>query len=233
MTTDVLLVDEHQLVVAGIAALVEAETDLTVVGCAGTADKALTMATEDTPDVIVTDSQLPDGDGIDVSRQIGSVAPDAHFVMMTSSREAPTVGDALDAGIDGFADRSADVADFLAAVRSAAKGQVHFSPDAQQQLIGAYRVARHPAHVLTKRELEVLRAIAASHGTGEIAATLSISQHTVRNHVRHIFTKLDVHSKLEAVFVAVNAGLIVLNQAGTGASANSVSSSGPGPTSRP
>jgi two-component system nitrate/nitrite response regulator NarL len=207
----VLVVDDHEMVAEGVAAMIDAEPDLGVVAQAGTADEAVEKAAACKPDVVLIDFGLPDRDGIVTSREIRAVAPDAEFVMMTASLEHPIVADAMEAGFSGFVVKSSGINELLTAVRAAAAGEVHFSAAALHTLVRSHRPPP-PTEALSARELEVLRAIAAGLGTGEIAAELFISQHTVRNHVRRILTKLDAHSKLEAVVIATKAGVVELTR---------------------
>jgi DNA-binding NarL/FixJ family response regulator len=204
----VLVVDDHEMVAEGLASVLEAEDDLTVVARAATMREAVDKSAELEPDVVLIDYRLPDGDGVAASREIRTVVPAAEFVMMTSSLEQPVVSDAMEAGFCGFVLKSAGIEELVTAVRAAGNGEAHFSADALLTFVKASRAAPRPVDSLTVREREVLQAIAAGRGTGEIASQLYISQHTVRNHVRSILTKLDAHTKLEAVVIAARAGIV-------------------------
>jgi DNA-binding NarL/FixJ family response regulator len=208
----VLVVDDHEMVAAGLASMIDAESDLTVVAQAGTAEEAVEKAAIFKPDVVLIDFGLPDEDGIAASHSIRAVAPAAEFVMITASLESPVVSEAMEAGFSGFVIKSSNISELLSAVRAAAEGQVHFSAAALQALVRSHRAPPQPTDTLTTREVEVLRAIAAGHGTGDIAAKLFISQHTVRNHVRSILSKLDAHTKLEAVVIAAKAGVVEIDR---------------------
>jgi DNA-binding NarL/FixJ family response regulator len=165
-------------------------------------------AAEVEPDVVLMDYRLPDRDGVEASRRIRAVVPAAEFVMTTASLEQPIVSEAMEAGFSGFVDKSAGMKELVTAVRAAAAGEAHFSQAALLTLVRTSRTPSRGVDTLTGRELEVLQAMAAGRATGEIAAELYISQHTVRNHVRSILNKLGAHSKLEAVVIAAKAGVV-------------------------
>jgi two-component system NarL family response regulator len=140
--------------------------------------------------------------------------PGLELVLITASVEHAAVSGALEAGFSGLVPKEASGDELLAAVRAAAKGEVRFSPDVLNMLIKARRAeAMTPSVELSSRELEVLDLVANGRATGEIAAQLFLSQHTVRNHVRNILGKLEAHSKLEAVVIAARQGLIRLGDA--------------------
>ncbi len=196
------------MVASGLASVLDAEDDLTVLARAGSVREAVAKAIELEPDVVLIDYGLPDGDGVAASRKIREIVPGAQFVMMTASLDQPVVSEAVEAGFRGFVVKSASIDELVTAVRAAGSGEAHFSPAALLALVQAGEAPPRVVDSLTRRERELLQAIAAGHATGEIAAELYISQHTVRNHVRNILAKLDAHSKLEAVVIAAKAGVV-------------------------
>jgi DNA-binding NarL/FixJ family response regulator len=207
----VLVVDDHQLVAKGVAAMLETEDDLTVVGLAASGQEALQQAVMSNPDVVLMDYRLPDGTGVAASVPIRKVVPDARFVMLTASAELAVLNRAMEAGFVGFIEKSADIDELVTAVRAAAAGDVHFSSATRSRLMLRSQLEGNSVEALSGRELEVLRAVAAGCGTNEIAARLYISPNTVRNHVRSVLQKLEAHSKLEAVVIAARAGVIDLS----------------------
>jgi DNA-binding NarL/FixJ family response regulator len=202
------VVDDHRLVARGVAAMLETESDLKVVGTAASAGEALDKAAACQPDVVLMDYRLPDSNGIAASRPIRAVLPDVQFVMITASADYTTLNDAIEAGFAGFVEKSADIEELVAAVRAAAAGDAHFSTPTLLKLVQRRRSGTPSIEALSARELEVLRAMAAGRGTNEIASDLIISPNTVRNHVRSVLQKLEAHSKLEAVVIAAKAGVI-------------------------
>jgi DNA-binding NarL/FixJ family response regulator len=135
----VLVVDDHEMVAEGVAAMIDAEPDLTVVAQAGTADQAFEKAAACRPDVVLMDFRLPDRDGIVASREIREVVTTAEFVMMTASLEHPVVAEAMEAGFSGFVVKSSGIRELLTAVRAAAASEVHFPPAALQTLVRSHR----------------------------------------------------------------------------------------------
>lgn len=209
----VLLVDDHQLLTDSLARLLAVEPDIDVIGVAGTVAAARTMA-RDRPDVVLMDYRLPDGTGADATRAIKARWPTARVVMLTAIADDETVLESIQAGADGYLTKDRAVDDVVAAVRDAAAGETLLP---RSVIMGiAHRVAlardrgpeRPSIEPLTGRELEVLRALAEGLTTPEICERLSISRNTLRTHVQHIMAKLHVHSKLEAVTVALRYRII-------------------------
>ena len=211
--TRVLLVDDHQLLTDSLARILAAEPDLDVVGIAGTVAEAKQLARE-RMDVVLMDYRLPDGTGAEATRAIKSRWPTARVVMLTAVQDDETVLESIQAGADGYLTKDRAVEDVVAAVRSARSGETLLP---RSVIIGiAQRVAsardRQPERPmlepLTARELEVLRALADGLPTPEICERLFISRNTLRTHVQNIMMKLHVHSKLEAVTVALRFRII-------------------------
>jgi two-component system response regulator DevR len=221
-TIRVLLVDDHQLLTGSLAQLLERERDIEVVGIAATVAEAKALARE-RMDVVLMDYRLPDGTGADATRAIKARWPTAHVVMLTAVNDDETVLESIQAGADGYLtkDRAAD--DVVSAVRAANAGETLLP---RSVIVGiAQRVAaardqrteRQPVEPLTRRELEVLRALADGLSTPEICERLYIAPNTLRTHVQNIMGKLRVHSKLEAVAFALRHRLIEPPRADDGA----------------
>jgi DNA-binding NarL/FixJ family response regulator len=209
----VLLVDVHQLLTDSLARLLSAEPDIDVVGVAGTVAGAKALAHE-RMDVVLMDYRLPDGTGAEATRFIKSRWPTARIVMLTAVQDDETLLESIQAGADGYLTKDRAVADVVAAVRSARAGETLLP---RSVIVGiAQRVAgardRHPERPpmdsLTARELDVMRALADGLSTPDICDRLVISRNTLRTHVQNIMSKLDVHSKLEAVTVALRYRII-------------------------
>lgn len=204
----VLFVDDHKMVADGLAALVGDEPGLEVVGVADRMASALAMTTELTPDVVVMDFRLPDSNGADGTRLLRALEHPPQVVVLTASEDDRVLRDALAAGCCGFLTKGGDVDTLVEAIRAAAIGESVFSPDVVRRLARVRHTVASGVDSLSARELEVLNALAAGHGTTEIARTLQLSEHTVRNHVRNVLAKLGAHTKLEAVVIAARAGLV-------------------------
>ena len=210
----VLLVDVHQLLTDSLARLLSAEPNIDVVGVAGTVAGAKALAHE-RMDVVLMDYRLPDGTGAEATRFIKSRWPTARIVMLTAVQDDETLLESIQAGADGYLTKDRAVADVVAAVRSARAGETLLP---RSVIVGiAQRVAgardrqpeRLPMDPLTPRELDVMRGLADGLSTPDICDRLVISRNTLRTHVQNnIMSKLDVHSKLEAVAVALRYRII-------------------------
>lgn len=217
--TRVLLVDDHQLLTDSLARLLATEVDIEVVGIAGSVAEAKQLARQ-RMDVVLMDYRLPDGTGAEATRAIKARWPSARVVMLTAVQDDETVLESIQAGADGYLTKDRAVEEVVAAVRAARAGETLLP---RSVIIGiAQRVAdaqeRHserPAiEPLTPRELEVLRALAGGLAMPDICDHLVISRNTLRTHVQNIMNKLHVHSKLEAVTVALRYRIIEPPRAG-------------------
>lgn len=202
----VLVVDDHEMVAQGLVGVLASMADIEVVGMAGTVRDATQLAAHLAPDVVVMDYRLPDGDGVTATAALRREQPDTAVVMVTASTHDTVIAAAIEAGCVAFVSKTRAAKEVVAAVRAAARGDVAFpaSALARLQTTGASGRAR----TLTPRELEVLQLLAEGASTGQVAERLFLSPSTVRNHVQNVLTKLDVHSKLEAVTTAVREGIV-------------------------
>jgi DNA-binding NarL/FixJ family response regulator len=208
----VLLVDDHHLLTGALSHTLEKEPDIRVVGVAATVEEAKTMSRERV-DVVLMDYRLPDGTGADATRAIKARWPSARVVMLTALNDDETVLESIQSGADGYLTKDRAVEDVVTAVRAANAGETLLP---RSVIVGiARRVAarergseRAQLEPLTPRELEVLRALVDGLSTPEICERLFIAPNTLRTHVQNIIGKLRVHSKLEAVALALRTGLV-------------------------
>ena len=214
-TITVLVVDDHEVVRRGLLAFLDGEPDIEVVGEAGGGAQALDLlaAMESDgrrPDVIVMDLQMAPIDGVESTRQVLAVYDDIEVVALTSFAEKERVHAALQAGASGYVLKDSDADDVAAAVRAAHRGDLHIDPAVARTLMPPRRGARDddPISELTRRELDVLRLVAAGKPNKEIAAELAISERTARTHVSRILHKLHVSSRTQAALCAVREGLV-------------------------
>jgi DNA-binding NarL/FixJ family response regulator len=204
-----LIVDDHAVFADGLAALLSSERGVAVAGVARGVAEAGALAAKTQPDVVLMDYELLDGTGVEATDAVLARCPGASVVMLTSFSDDAVLLAAIEAGCSGFITKHRAGHEVVAAVRSAAAGEVLISPALLARLLP--RLRREPlraASKLTARELEVLELLAEGLSNHAIADRLSVSHNTVRNHVQNLLTKLHAHSRLEAVATAVRQGLI-------------------------
>jgi DNA-binding NarL/FixJ family response regulator len=203
----VLLVDDHEMVAESFRRVLDAQHDIEVVGVRGSADAAVSAATELRPDVVIMDYVLPDTDGVWAATQIRSVLPDAKVVLLTGSGMPEVLDLALGAGCAGYLEKTSALHELAPAVRAAAAGELVLSPEQAVRHIRD-RSLRPATVTLTAREVEVLRLVSEGLSNKAIAVRLTLSLNTVRTHVQRVLMKLEAHSKLEAVAIARRSGLL-------------------------
>ena len=210
--TRILLVDDHPLFVDGVRAALSGDPQLEVVDTAATRAAALELAATLRPDVVVMDLNLPDGSGIDVTRELLAAEPGLRVLVMTMSADDDAVVAAMRAGARGYVVKGAGREDLLHAVRTVAAGGAVFSPSVADRLgdffggLAALPV-REAFPQLTEREREVLELMARGYDNRGIARELFLSDKTVRNHVSNVLARLGVADRAEAILRARRAGL--------------------------
>ena len=205
----VLIVDDHAVVAQSLVRLLEESADIVVVGTAGTVQEAVSEARLREPDVILLDWELPDGTGADAARRIKHDRPETQIVVLTGFADEPALVTAIESGCSGFLEKTQAPEMVVAAVRSVHRGEALLAPAMLMKILPRLSPSyRRLGADLTTRELEILRLLSRGLPNEEIATQLSISLHTVRNHIQAILRKLRSHSKLEAVATAVREGLV-------------------------
>jgi DNA-binding NarL/FixJ family response regulator len=201
VTTTVLLVDDHQLVRSGLADLVDSTDDLSVVGQAADGARAVELAEETRPDVVLMDLSMPVMDGVEATRRILAANPDARIVVLTSFSDAAQVSAALAAGAVGYLLKDCEPEDLLAAVRSAAAGHVPLDPRVARVLLPNASSGR-PEDAMSPREMEVLRLVAQGLANKQIGRALGISERTVKAHLGRVFRQIGVADRTSAALWA-------------------------------
>jgi two-component system NarL family response regulator len=210
----VAVVDDQELFRRGLTMLLSVEEDIEVVGEASDGVAATDVAATTVPDVILMDVRMPKRSGIEACVQIKEVAPTARIIMLTVSDEEADLYDAVKNGASGYLLKDSSIDEVAQAVRVVADGQSLISPSMAIKLLDEFKQMSRadrqqvPSPRLTDRELEVLRLVAKGHNNREIAKQLFISENTVKNHVRNILEKLQLHSRMEAVMYAVREKLL-------------------------
>ncbi len=208
-TVRLLIVDDHDMFAESLRLALSAEEDLSVVATAATLAEARRMIVSAEPDVVLLDHILPDGLGVDAITELKALRPTAKIVILTAAAEDSMLVRATEAGCAGFILKTSPLNELVAAVRTAAAGEIMVSSDLLARLLSRLHHQHERApHELTAREQEILRLIAEGLTNGAIAKRLFISVNTVRNHVQSVLSKLDAHSKLEALSIAIRDGLI-------------------------
>ena len=214
----VLLADDQSLVRMGFRMILEAETDLTVVGEAGDGAAAVRMTAALRPDVVLMDVRMPGVDGIDATAAITAAGEAAKVLILTTYDLDQFVYAGLRAGASGFLLKDAPPADLLAAIRTVADGAAVLAPSTTRRLIDRFvpllpdpeRTTRRDRllEALTDREAEVFRLLARGQSNREIASELFLSESTIKIHVGHILAKLNLRDRVQAVVLAYESGLI-------------------------
>ncbi|HEY1455437.1 MAG TPA: response regulator transcription factor [Candidatus Dormibacteraeota bacterium] len=206
--TRVLIVEDHRVVAEGLAALIDSQDDLTVVGNTGTVAECAAVALELRPDVVLLDFRLPDGTGADAASMIREVRPETKMIFLTREDSDAARFAAVQSGASAFIHKSKAASEVVDAIRDVARGKMLITPRTIATLLSKRRAIDRQLESLTPREKQVLRLVAEGLSSRNVAAELGISYTTVRTHIRSLGSKLGVHSKLEAIVKARELGLI-------------------------
>jgi DNA-binding NarL/FixJ family response regulator len=201
----VLLVDDHEVVRRGLRGFLELQDDIEVVGEAADGERAIELADELKPDVVLMDLLMPKVDGLTAIAQIRQNQPDTDVVAVTSFIEEEKVTTALENGAAGYLLKDAGPEEVAGAVRAAFAGEIRLDPQVTKLLAQRMRTRREepPTEPLTAREQEVLALVARGASNKEIATELSITERTARTHVSNILGKLGLASRTQAAIWAV------------------------------
>jgi DNA-binding NarL/FixJ family response regulator len=213
-----MIVDDHALFRRGLEMVLEEEQDIELVGQASDGAEAVEKAAESLPDVVLMDIRMPRSSGIEACRAMKEAAPSAKIVILTISDEEEDLFEAIRAGASGYLLKDIPLDEVADAVRAVHGGQSLINPSMAGKLLTEFatlarrdddeRAQEVPAPRLTEREMQVLKLVARGMNNRDIAKELFISENTVKNHVRNILEKLQIHSRMEAVMVAVREKLI-------------------------
>jgi DNA-binding NarL/FixJ family response regulator len=211
----VLLVDDDDLMRAGLKAVLSSDAGVEVVGEAGSGRQAVERVRALRPDLVLMDVRMPDLDGIAATRELTAVSPDVKVVILTTFEQDDYIFGALNAGASGFLLKRSDPEELLAAIHTVAGGDSLLSPSVTRTVID--RMARQPTpeigpsrllDSLTPREREVLALLARGLSNSEIAGELVIEESTVKTHVKRILMKLRLRDRIQAVVFAYESGLV-------------------------
>jgi DNA-binding NarL/FixJ family response regulator len=209
----VLVVDDQTLFRSGLARLLAAQPGLQVVGEAGNGAEAMRLVQELEPDVVLMDIRMPEVDGIEATRRITRDRPSTRVLILTSFHTDAYVLEALRSGACGYVLKDSAVEAIASSIQAVMSSERVISGPIAQRMIGMLTgdsPGREFYDGLTARELEVLKMIASGMPNKRIAFKLRISEKTVRNHISHIYEKLDIYDRSQAVLYAVRKGLVDL-----------------------
>jgi len=213
--TRIVLADDHAILREGIRALLEDQSDMTVVGEAADGRKAIELARDLSPDIIVMDIGMPLLNGLEATRQIKHNFPQVAVLVLTMHDNEEYVSHILAAGASGYVLKRAASSELVTAIRAVAAGQSFLSPAVTKLLIEGYMgrqlaapVMVDPFETLTAREREVLQLVAEGHTNSQIAKLLNISIKTVKAHRSNLMQKLGLHDRGELIKVAIQRGII-------------------------
>ena len=211
-----LLVDDHQIVRAGLRMLFMAESDIDIVGEVDNAEEAIQAVRELEPDVVLMDIAMPGMSGIEATRCIKEANPDVAVLALTMHEDEQYFFEMLNAGASGYMPKRAAPDDLVSAIRVVSQGNVFLYPSLAKLLVRDYLErsetgAQREADVLTPREREVLTLIAEGHTSRQIAEALTISPKTVDRHRENIMRKLNLRGRVELVKYAIKKGLITIS----------------------
>jgi DNA-binding NarL/FixJ family response regulator len=204
-TIRVMIVDDHPIMRVGIAAIINAQTDMEVVGQAGTVAEALRIYSQAQPDLTLMDLRLPDRNGVEAIRSIRAISPKARIVVLTTYEGDEDIHQALQAGAQGYLIKGMPHDALIKALY-----RVHAGHRFLPQLVTQALSSRVPGSNLSQRELEVLQLLFAGKSNREIAEALEIKEATVKSHVSVILMRLNVTDRTQAVVEGLKRGLVHL-----------------------
>jgi DNA-binding NarL/FixJ family response regulator len=213
MSIGVLVVDDQSMVRAGFRMLLGGESDIDVVAEASNGREAVDKAARFKPNVVLMDIRMPELDGLQATREILAANPSARILILTTFDLDEYIYEALRAGASGFVLKDDPPEQLIAAIRTVAAGDALLSPSITHSVISQFARLPRPAppkelEELTSRELEVFRLIARGLSNAEIGERLFISDTTVKTHVTHVFQKLNLRDRVQAVVLAYQAGVV-------------------------
>lgn len=204
----VLLVDDHPIVLHGLGALLRAQGWIERVVESTTAHEASRLITVERPDVAVIDLGLPDGDGVDLVRQVLRAAPECRVLIFTTTRDDHALRSAFGAGAKGYVLKGTESSAVVRAVRTVLDGGVVLGPDVDYDaLVSSVTALRPPLDQLTSAQIDLLTGLAKGWSTAKIARESGVTTKTVRNRVSHLLGALKVTDRVQAVLLAREQGL--------------------------
>lgn len=210
----VLIVDDHNVVRQGLRFLLQHEENIEVVGDCADGQSAVLAVDDLVPNVVLLDLQMPGMDGIDTLRLVKAKSPATQVIVLTSHQGDDLVFDAVRAGATSYLLKTAGVEEVVRAVHAAARGESVLDPSVAARVLQEMRAReRQPVDALSRREVEVLRALARGRSNKEIATALHIGEETVKTHVSNILSKLHLADRTQAAIYGLQKRLVPLDEA--------------------
>lgn len=204
----ILIVDDHPVVRNGLIGMLSGKAEFEIAGEAGDGQQAVDQSARLSPQVILMDLRMPVMDGVEAITRIRAHQPEVHVLVLTTYDTDADILRAIEAGATGYILKDAPREDLYRAIRATALGQTYLSPTVASRLMDQLRAPAETA--LSPREVEVLQWVSKGASNKEIARHLHLSEATVKSHLLHIFTKLGVNDRTQAVTLAVQKGIITL-----------------------
>lgn len=205
-----VVVDDHPVVRHGLVSMLSYEKDMQVVGEAGDGAEAVRLILEQQPDVVLLDLRLPQLSGIEVMKQVRAKQTDTRFLVLTTYDADEYIVPALSAGAQGYLLKDTTPEELTRAIRALAAGGSPLEPAVAAKLLTSMKESDDDE--LSAREMDVLKLLVAGASNKMIAAQLNLSENTVKSHLSHIFSKLQVQSRAEAVAVALQRGIVPIDR---------------------
>ena len=211
----VVIADDHRTFAEALGTAMRQERDLSVVAVVHDGESAIEVVVDKEPDVVIMDVEMPGLDGIAATRRIKEAHPDTHVVIVSAHEEEHTRAKAIDAGAEGYITKEGGIKELTSSVRAAARGETQFSPEETRRILDHLRkrrardaADRERVDRLTRRETEILQGLADGLSPERLSEQMGITRNTLRTHVQNILFKLKVHSKVEALALAIRHGKV-------------------------
>jgi DNA-binding NarL/FixJ family response regulator len=216
----IVIADDHRAFAEALAATMRLEGDLSVVAIVHDGAAAVEVTLDKEPDVVLMDLTMPGVDGVTATKRIKEANPETHVVILSATEEEHARARALDAGAEGYLSKERSVQDVTSSVRAVSQGKTLVAPEEARRIMEHLRkrrtrdsAERERVERLTPRETEILQGLADGLSTEKLSAKLGISRNTLRTHVQNILFKLKVHSKVEALALAIRHGKVRAEEA--------------------
>lgn len=213
MKQRILIIDDHDLLRAGIHALLDDVDDLEVIGEAASGQEGLSLAQELSPDIILLDISLPDINGLELAKQLILLRPRPHILLITVHEDKVMLQESLGFGVSGYILKRASKTELVDAIQAMVRGEVYVHPALTRFLFASKNEKKEvnkaqDLELLTNREIEVLQLLVSGYSNRQIADHLTLSIRTVESHRAHLITKLDLRTRLDLVRYAMKHDLI-------------------------